>query len=218
LYACTIGWYHGDKSRLRIPKSRLLPDAFGDRLNRGDDDDVVRGNFSSNDQLIADRHECKNFVDVLSELGEYTTVFDSISGHQDSLTHTDGALLENKSSFPQGDPDSSISLCNGTEGRVPPGALAYPKYKIATLSFALSDVELHCLDKDLHCSPRQMDQVGADRRSRRGAWIRHSDGTSLFYPGGFALLDWNSRNNHAGGPYHMKLRRSCRNKNNNTEV
>jgi hypothetical protein len=55
---------------------------------------------------------------------------------------------------------------------VPPGALAYPKYKIVTLSFALFDVELHRLDKDIHCSPRQMHQEDADKRSRRGTWTR----------------------------------------------
>jgi hypothetical protein len=84
-------------------------------------------------------------------------------------------------------------------GSVPPGALTYPKYKIATLSFALSDVDLHYLDKDLHCSPRRMHQEDADKRSRRsGAWTR--DGEDLrFYPEGYVLLDWNSRNNHGGG-------------------
>jgi hypothetical protein len=194
---------------LKVPKSRLLPDAFGDALDRGDDDDVVRANFLANDKLIAERgRNSTNFLDVLTELGEYTTVFDSIFGHQDSFTHTDGALLENKVSFPQGSADYSIKMkAFLATGSVPPGALAYPKYKVATLSFALSDVELHCLDKDLHCSSRQMHHAESepDKRSRRGAWTRKGD-DFCFYPEGYALLDWNSRNNHSGGPYHMRLR------------
>jgi hypothetical protein len=32
-----------------IPRSRLLPDTFGDVLDRGDDDDVVRASFAAND-------------------------------------------------------------------------------------------------------------------------------------------------------------------------
>jgi hypothetical protein len=39
--------------------------------------------------------------------------------------------------------------------RVPPGALAYPRYKVASISFAASDVELHCLHSDVHFGPRQ---------------------------------------------------------------
>jgi hypothetical protein len=207
-----------DKSTT-IPISRLLPDAFGDECNRGDDDDVVRPTFFSNDKLVAERgHHSKNFLDVLTELGEYTTVFDSIFGHQDSFTHTDGPLLENKASFPQGSPDPSIKIEHFLPtGSVPPGALAYPKYKVATLSFALSDVELHCLDRDLHCSPRQIHRKDADNRSRRGAWTRQGD-DSRFYPEGYALLDWNSRNNHAAEPYHMRLRSGRNNDNGGRNV
>jgi hypothetical protein len=209
----------GDSKESLVHKNQLLPDASGDEFNRGDDDDVVRANFTANDKLVADGGlQSKNFLDVLTELGEYTTVFDCIFGHQDSFTHTDGPLLENKASFPQGSPDASIEMNDFLAlGRVPPGALAYPEYKVATLSFALSDVELHCLDKDLHCSPRQIHQEGADKRSRRGAWTRHGDDLR-FYPEGYAVLDWNSRNNHAAGPYHMRLRSGGNNDNSGRNV
>jgi hypothetical protein len=71
---------------------------------------------------------------VLTELGEYT--IDSIFGHQDSFTHTDGALLENMAFFPQGSPDTSVKMEGFlATGSVPPGALAYLKYKIASLYF-----------------------------------------------------------------------------------
>jgi hypothetical protein len=147
-----------------------------------------------------------------------STVFDSIFGHQDSFTHTDGPLLENKASFPQGSPDPSIQMEDFlATGSVPPGALAYPKYKVATLSLALSDVELHCLDKDLHCSPRQIHQEDVDNRSHHGAWTRQGDDL-LFYPEGYALLDWNSRNNHAAGPYHIRLRSGGNNDNGGRNV
>jgi hypothetical protein len=129
-------------------------------------------------------------------------MFDSIFGHQDSFTHNDGGLLENKVSFPQGSPDTSVKM-EGVlaTGSVSPGALAYPKYKIAILSCALSDVELYYLEKDIYCSPRQMHQVDADKRSRRGAWTRGGEDLR-FYAEGYALLDWNSRNNYAWGtPY-----------------
>jgi hypothetical protein len=55
-----------------------------------------------------------------------------------------------------------------------------------------------------------MHQEDEDKRSRRGAWTR--DGEDLrFCPEGYALLDWNSRNNHGGGTYHMRLRRERNN-------
>jgi hypothetical protein len=48
---------------MTIPISRLLPDAFGDVRHRGDDDDVVRPTFYSNDQLVAERgHHSKTFL------------------------------------------------------------------------------------------------------------------------------------------------------------
>ena len=199
---------------LKVAITRLLPDAFGDVLDRGDDEEKVRANFYDNDKLIADSGSI-NFLDVLTELGEYTTVFDSIFGHQDSFTHTDGALLENKVSFPQGSVDDSVKMDDYlATGSVPPGALAYPKYKICTLSVALSDVELHCLDNDVHCGSRQIHEEDEDRRSRRGAWTRE-DEELCFYPEGYALLDWNSRNNHAGGPHHMQLRQKRKKDNRN---
>jgi hypothetical protein len=35
------------------PETSILPDGFGDVLDRGDDDDLVRVNFAGNDKLVA---------------------------------------------------------------------------------------------------------------------------------------------------------------------
>ena len=85
-----------------------------------------------------------NLLDALGALGNYTTSFDVTFGHTDSFTHSsDAPLLENKVSFPLGEPLPSVNLDVYLEnGRVPPAGLAYPRYKVATVSFAVSDVEL----------------------------------------------------------------------------
>lgn len=80
-------------------------------------------------------------------------------------------------------------------GRVLPGALAYPRYKVATLSYAMSDIELHVLHSAVHFGPRQ---ENPKHRHHRGSWLLPSDGEKepVFYPEGFAVLDWQS--NYAG--------------------
>jgi hypothetical protein len=101
--------------------------------------------------------ESTNILDSLAANGNYTTVFHVTFGHKDSFKHpSDPAILENKVSFPLGEPNMSINLDGyQKEGRVPPGALAYPRYKVASVSFAASGVELHCLHSDMHFGPRQ---------------------------------------------------------------
>jgi hypothetical protein len=103
------------------------------------------------------RHDGMNLLDSLAAIGNYTAVFDVTFGHKDSFKHpTDPPILENKVSFPLGEPDPLLNLDGyQKEGRVPPGALAYPRYKVASVSFAASDVELHCLHSDMHFGPRQ---------------------------------------------------------------
>jgi hypothetical protein len=103
------------------------------------------------------RQERVNILDSLSAIGNYTVVFDVTFGHKDSFKHpTDPPILENKVSFPLGQPDPSLKLDGYLkERKVPPGALAYPRYKVASVSFAASDVELHCLHSDMHFGPRQ---------------------------------------------------------------
>jgi hypothetical protein len=109
-----------------------------------------------------------HILDSLAAIGNYTTVFDVTFGHKDSFKHsTDPHILENKVSFPLGEPDPSFNLEGFLkEGRVPPGALAYPRYKVASVSFAASDVELHCLHSDMHFGPCQ----SHSNRFQRSSW------------------------------------------------
>ena len=135
------------------------------------------------------RQEGMNTLDSLAAIGNYTAVFDVTFGHKDSFKHpTDPPILENKVSFPLGEPQPLLNLDGYIkEGRVPPGALAYPRYKVASVSFAASDVELHCLHSDMHFGPRQSNHD----RFRRGSWLRRVQDTPLFFPNGAAILDWN---------------------------
>ena len=131
-----------------------------------------------------------NILDSLASIGNYTTVFDVTFGHKDSFKHpTDPPVLENKVLFPLGEPDPSFNLDDyQKEGIVPPGALAYPRYKVASLSFAASDVELHCLHSDMHFGPRQ--SHNANDWFRRGSWLRPVQEEPVFFPNGAAVLDW----------------------------
>ena len=92
------------------------------------------------------------YLSIQVRCGEYTVVHDASGGHRDNLTHCDGALLENKSSFVLGDPDKSVTISN-SEGTVPPGALAYPRAKVCTVNYAMDYIELHQLHGEMHfCS------------------------------------------------------------------
>ena len=155
-----------DHNKYRFPKERILTTV-----------DLTKTNPTS-----------LNVLDKLGALRNYTTVFDVTFGHRDSFTPpSDKPVLENKVSFPLGEPDPSIGLdLFMKNGKVPPGCLAYPRYKVATLSFASSDVELHCLHSDVHFGARQ----SKNDRFARGSWLRQSNDHPLFFPEGAALLDW----------------------------
>jgi hypothetical protein len=57
------------------------------------------------------RKERTNILDSLAVIGNYTTVFDVTFGHKDSFKHpTDPPILENKVSFPLGEPDQLLNL------------------------------------------------------------------------------------------------------------
>jgi hypothetical protein len=97
-----------------------------------------------------------NILDALGAVGNYTTVFGVTFRHKDSFTHpSDSPFLEIKGSFPLGEPDPSVNLDDYLQkGRVPPGGLAYPRYKVFTIYFAASDiVELPCLHSSVHFGP-----------------------------------------------------------------
>ena len=123
-----------------------------------------------------------NILDSLASIGNYTTVFDVTFGHKDSFKHpSDPPVLENKVSFPLGGHVPSFNLdAYLKEGTVPLGGLAYPRYKVASVSFAASDVELHCLHSDMHFGPRQSHKD----RFRRGSWLREGTEEPVFFSEG----------------------------------
>ena len=108
-----------------------------------------------------------NILLILAALGDYTTVYAVIFGHFDSFGNdTDGNLIENKISGVLGTPTSLLLEDSAQDGPVPPGALVYPQYKVATLSRALSDIELHVLHSDVH--------MGSHQQSADGIIVSHA--------------------------------------------
>jgi hypothetical protein len=193
---CLVKWEDGedDTNLYKFPEALIWPCILTDLERRGDDDDLAPVPPAEHDTTLASS-VFENVLDALSAVGEYTAVFDATFGHVDNFTHTDAPLLENKWSFIMGEEDQTVLLDSyQAKGRVPPGGLAYPRYKVATVSFASSDVELHCLHADVHFGPRQ--DRSDHLRFRRGSWLRQDGGESLFFPEGSAVLDWTSRENH----------------------
>lgn len=129
-------------------------------------------------------------IDLLFASREYTTSFDVIYGHCDRFTtKEDDLVLGNKILFPRGTAAPQIEL-NAflSEGRVPPGALCYPRYKISSLILALEDVELKSLHSVLHMGARQSNVKYA---CNRGVWCKGVlAGNIRFYPEGAAVMDW----------------------------
>jgi len=170
-----------------------LPDPSSDPLGRGDDDDVEPMAFHESDEVIIKlRNKGFPFIDALCAVGQYTSVFTPIFGHYDSFTDTEQAI-ENKLQCILGEPDYSSSLESFLEaGMIPPGGLAYPKYKAASLTYAMSDVEIHVLHSDIHLGPRQ---GNTKHRFSRGAWYLSSGSKDpVLFPEGYAVLDWESKN------------------------
>jgi hypothetical protein len=130
-----------------------------------------------------------NTLDSLAAIGDYTAVFHVTFGHKDSFKHpTDSPILENEVSFPLGEPDPLLNLDGYLkEGRVPRGALAYLRYKVPSVSFAASDVELHCLYSGMHFGPHQSHHD----RFQRGYCLRQVQDAPLSFPNGATVLDWN---------------------------
>jgi hypothetical protein len=198
----------GKEVKMRtVDSSEISPDLSADGL--GDDDEYeLLVPSSSYDRKFADgATNGEDYLSVQVRCGEYTVVHDASGGHRDHFTHCDGALLENKSSFVLGDPDKSVTI-SSKEGTVPPGALAYPRAKVYTVNYAMDDIELHQLHGEMHLCSRYRP---AKNDCRRGVWTRRlrkgrkrkdrHGGTetyeAVYYPDGFAVLDWESRAQHS---------------------
>jgi hypothetical protein len=200
----------GEGEMRTVGCSEISPDLSADGL--GDDDEyeflIPSSDYDRKFAVAAKTTAAgANYLSRQVQCGEYTLVHDASGGHRDHFTHCDGALLENKSSFVLGNPDSSVSLSN-SEGTVPPGALAYPRAKVFTANYAMDDIELHQLHGEIHlCSRYQPSKNDC----RRGAWCRRKIGRkrgrgkqaadadkyqAVYYPSGFAVLDWESKAQH----------------------
>ena len=102
----------------------------------------------------SDRSQDCTFLDRLGMLGEYTALMEAIFGHEDHFGHALTSLIENKFLIPRGPTDGALRLAQFlASGAVPPGGLAMPRYKGATVIGAMQDVELHELHHTFHGGP-----------------------------------------------------------------
>ena len=94
------------------------------------------------------------FLDRLGELGEYTALIEAIFGHEDHFGNESGQLIENKFLIPRGPlhPTARLSYAVA-QAALPPGSLAMPRFKAATVIGAMQDVELHELHGVFHAGP-----------------------------------------------------------------
>jgi hypothetical protein len=139
-----------------------------------------------------------SFIDALAIIGEYTINGAPVAGHEDYFGNTsDGAILENKIVIPFGNVDPKVHLSTYlSRGWVPPGALAYSQFKIATTICLPEDIELHCLFHEMHISSQFVhpDNPTMTLSETRGCWSRTKNKNGFaFYPDGIAVLDWYSQ-------------------------
>lgn len=70
-------------------------------------------------------------------------------------------------------------------GKLPLGTLFYIRYNMASMCKAISDVELHCLHNEAHCST--VSDSSTNTMAHRGVWILDDNGTWCFYPGRYTI-------------------------------
>jgi hypothetical protein len=105
----------------------------------------------------------ENLFDSLAKMGSYTSVYDTTGGRQHDVSYSKGlhraSLLENKLSLIAGEAHGTECLQKYTNiGLIPPGGLAFPQYKVASLSLTTEDAELHALGFTQHFGARQRDE------------------------------------------------------------
>ncbi len=183
-----------------VDQSDLKSNAFLDAKGRGDDDDVLQPPPADlAESITCSFNNGETFIDALLKTGQCTQVSEVTFGHFDNFhKETEGSLLENKTSYVLGNPSKHV-IWSGTDiGVAPVGSLVMPRYKVATVSFSMRDVELHTLHSEIHLSPigesNNGESIGPNGANLRGAWHINQKGVPVFYPNGFAMLDWTSRN------------------------
>ena len=179
--------------------------AFG---NFSDDDIKPRPVIDVYKKMISLRNNGYNELECVASKSDYTSVFDTSFGHKDTFgSKAVDSLVENKLVCPFGLPENSCpEPGNITLGIVPPGAFAYPRYKVSTC-LSSEHLEMHVLHNVMHFGSKLSHKklnytvpkgVKAKKLAdlvhqqeaieKRGCWFNHK-----FYPEGGALLDWNSR-------------------------
>jgi hypothetical protein len=122
-------------------------------------------------------------LDELLENGRCSVVMEPVFGHLDSYngknTTQDDKTLQSKFVLKSG-PKCEDKLSPYMEcGRIPPGALAYPRYKVYTIARAMKDIEMHSLDNTVHLSSRYR----SGSNNYRGGWAQnHQTSEMEYYP------------------------------------
>ena len=165
---------------------------MSDPENHGDDDYLVFLAPSEHYNTLSSS-PFLNYIYALCALGEYTTVLDWIFGRKYHFSHTGAPLLENKLLL-QGYPEFSVKIDSYLQTRrVPPAALAYPRYKVATVSLASYDVELNYLHLGVRFGPRQNH---SETHRLQNVYCLRQGSENIFFPEGSAVLDWTRRENN----------------------
>jgi hypothetical protein len=146
------------------------------------------------------------FTDNLGK-SDCTVSFAPAYAHRDKYPKIilDASRMQGKVTMPMGVRQSNQKLANyGTimdtnernkamrtvgyqtlNGKLPPGTLFYIRYNMASMCKAMSDVELHCLHNEAHCSAAS--DSSTNTMAHRGVWILDDNGTWCFYPGGYTI-------------------------------
>jgi hypothetical protein len=123
----------------------------------------------------------KSAMNGLLDLGRCSVIIENTFGHLDSYqgkrTNEQLKSLQSKYVLKIGR-KSSLRLSGYLQdGTIPPGSLAYPRYKVYTICRAMKDVELHSLDNTVHFSSR----FKQGPHCSRGGWFSNGISNELEY-------------------------------------
>jgi hypothetical protein len=122
------------------------------------------------DKLGVDNNECRMQGKVTLPMGP----------KQKSAKLAEYGVITDKD---ETDGDNTIGY-QTLSGNLPPGTLFLTRYNLASMCKAKSDVEIHCLHDEDHCSAASGSST--NNMAHRGVWI-DEDGLWCFYPEGYAI-------------------------------